>query len=395
MTYAGERVILDADSHLMELADFLDDVLDPSERDRFHRGMGFLGPRLEEGAVRARQRRSDPDAAAEAEQRVLLDKGWTAMGSFDPAERSRVLDLLGFEAQLVFPTYSGMFLLPLDNIFPENAAVTGNVDLLSTWCRALNTAMANFCAHDKRLRPVGFVSLTDPARAAEVAEDAIAAGCAALWIPSTPAGALAPTHPSVDCFWEVLERTNTPFVLHVGGSGEFPNRAYHNNELPLGEQVGDGEKLRAKDLVALSQSPAMFLGALILDGLFDRFPRLRGGCIEQGAGWVVSWINQLDYAQRTFQQSEEPLRRLQATPSEYVRRHLKFTPHPGERVGWMMEQAGSELFMFSSDYPHPEGGHDPIAKFESELAGLTLADRERFYAGNMAELLAGSSAAAV
>ena len=29
MSYAGERVILDADSHVMELADFLDHHIDP------------------------------------------------------------------------------------------------------------------------------------------------------------------------------------------------------------------------------------------------------------------------------------------------------------------------------------------------------------------------------
>lgn len=32
MTYAGERVILDADSHVMELADFLDGHIDPGPR---------------------------------------------------------------------------------------------------------------------------------------------------------------------------------------------------------------------------------------------------------------------------------------------------------------------------------------------------------------------------
>jgi predicted TIM-barrel fold metal-dependent hydrolase len=250
--------------------------------------------------------------------------------------------------------------------------------------------MARFCADDGRLLPVGFASLTDPARAADVAEQAIADGCAAIWIPSTPAGALAPTHPEVDVFWDVLERTNTPFVLHVGGSGVFPDPAFHNNDLPLGEQLGGGEKMRAKDFVAIHHSPAIFLSAVILDGLFDRFPALRGGCIEQGAGWVVSWMDQVDYAQDAFQKAEAPLRRLQAKPSEYVRGHLKFTPHPGERVGWMIEQAGPELFMFSTDYPHPEGGQDPIAKFEAELADVPGEDRERFYAGNMAELIGRS-----
>ena len=46
--------------------------------------------------------------------------------------------------------------------------------------------------------------------------------------------------------------------------------------------------------------------------------------------------------------------------------------------------------MFSSDYPHPEGGRDPLAKFEEALVGTSVADQDRFYAGNMAELLTGS-----
>ena len=49
MSYAGGRVILDADSHVMELADFLDDFIDPLERDRLRRrGMDALSPVLEE-----------------------------------------------------------------------------------------------------------------------------------------------------------------------------------------------------------------------------------------------------------------------------------------------------------------------------------------------------------
>ncbi|MEN3272477.1 MAG: uncharacterized protein V7636_1238, partial [Actinomycetota bacterium] len=244
-------------------------------------------------------------------------------------------------------------------------------------------------AADARLLPVGYVSLVDATRAADVAEDAIAAGCAAVMVPSTAAGELAPTHPDLDAFWAVLERTNTPFVLHVGGGGRLLDRAFHNNAMPVSDHLGGGENIRSKDYLAIYHSPALFLGALILDGLFDRFPGLRGGCIEQGAGWVVSWMHHLDYAQRAFRRTEEPLQRLQDTPSAYVRRHLKFTPFPGEPVGWMTEQAGAELFMFSTDYPHPEGGRDPLAKFEETLTGMSADDRARFYAGNMAELLHG------
>ena len=390
MTYAGGRAILDADSHVMELGDFLDDFIDPAQRDRLRKkGMKALEPVLGEAVKRAQARRDNAATAAEAEDRLMVDKGWMAMGGFDPAERSRVLDLLGFDGQLVFATFAtAMFSLPRSlHRYHDQGELAADLDCLYAGCAAQNRAMAAFCSGDQRLLPVAYVSLVDPIRAASVAEDAISGGCAAVMIPSTAAGDRAPTHPDLDPFWEVLTKHDTPFVLHVGGGGRLLDRAFHNNNMPVTDHLGGGENIRSKDYLAIYHSPALFLGALILDGLFDRFPTLRGGCIEQGAGWVVSWMHHLDYAQRAFRRTEEPLQRLQATPSEYVRRHLKFTPFPGEPVGWMMEQAGPELFMFSTDYPHPEGGRDPLAKFEDTLDGVDEDARARFFAGNMGELL--------
>jgi predicted TIM-barrel fold metal-dependent hydrolase len=390
MTYAGDRVILDADSHVMELADFLDDFLEPDTRDRLRRrGLDALRPVLDQAVARAERRRSDPAVAATAEERLLQDKGWMAMGGFDPVERSRVLDLFGFDGQLVFATFAtAMFNLTRSPArYDDKGKLASDLDRLYAGCRAQNKAMANFCAGDPRLLPVAYVSLVDPVRAASSADEAIESGCSAVMVPSTAAGGLAPTHPDLDVFWDVLQRTNTPFVLHVGGGGRLLDPAFHNNAMPVTDHLGGGENIRSKDYLAINHSPALFLGTLILDGLFDRFPDLRGGCIEQGAGWVVSWMHHLDYAQRAFRRTEEPLQRLEAQPSEYVRRHLKFTPFPGEPVGWMIEQAGGELFMFSTDYPHPEGGRDPLAKFEAQLDDVSDDDEARFFAGNMAELL--------
>ena len=56
----------------------------------------------------------------------------------------------------------------------------------------------------------------------------------------------------------------------------------------------------------------------------------------------------------------------------------------------MIEQAGAELFMFSTDFPHPEGGRDPKAKFEDAMAEVDAAALDRFYYDNMAELLGPS-----
>lgn len=390
MTYAGDRVILDADSHVMELTDFLNDFIDPDYASRLRRrGLDAFAPRLDAAVAKVAARRSDPSVAARAEERLMHDKGWVAMGGFDPQERSRVLDLLGFNAQLVFATFAtDMFSLPHGvRHYVDPVELRRDVDLLYAGASAQNRAMASFCATDLRLLPVGYVPLVDAERAIACASEAIGAGCAAIMVPSTAAGEMAPSHPDLAGFWSLLEETDTPFVLHVGGGGRLLDRAFHNNDMPVTDHLGGGENVRSKDYLAIHHSPEVFLGVLILDGLFDRHPRLRGGCIEQGAGWVVSWLHHLDYAQRAFRRTEEPLRRLEGKPSEYVRRHLKFTPFPGEPVGWMMEQAGSELFMFSTDFPHPEGGRDPLAKFEETLERTGKSERERFYAGNMAELM--------
>jgi uncharacterized protein len=376
MTYAGTREILDADSHVMELDGFLDPFLEPELRDRLRRqSVEALRPVLDDATQRADARRTDPRKAAEAEERLFRDKGWHALGAFDPLERSRVLDLFDFRGQLVFATFA-------------TALFSGrDLDRLYAGSRAQNLAMADFCSGDQRLFPVAFVPLVDPARATATARTAIDAGCRAVMVPSTAAGERAPTHPDLDPFWDLLSEADVPFVLHVGGGGRLLDPAFHNNDMPVTDHLGGGENVRSKDYLAIHHSPELFLGVLILDGLFDRFPRLRGGCIEQGAGWVVSWMHQLDLGQRSFKRTEPPLQHLELKPSEYVRRHLKFTPYPGEPVGWMIEQAGPDLFMFSTDYPHPEGGRDPLAKFEETMTGTTDRARERFFFGNMAELL--------
>lgn len=376
MSYAGDRPTLDADSHLMELPGFLDPFIEEPMRERLRgRGMERLAPVLDAATAAAARRATDAQARAAAEERLLLDKGWSAMGAFDPAERGRVLDLLGVDAQLVFATFATAMFIGRDQ------------DLLYAGSAAHNRAVAAFCEGDPRLLPVAFVPLVDTARAVALVTEAIDLGCAAVHVPSTAAGDRSPTHPDLDPFWAVLDERRVPFVLHVGGGGRLLDRAFHDNGRPVTDHLGGGENIRSKDFLAIATSPALFLGTLILDGLFDQFPHLRGGVIEEGASWVVSWLRQLDFAQRAFRRTEAPLDALSRKPAEYVHEHLRFTPFPGEPVGWMIEQAGADLFMFSTDYPHPEGGRDPLAKFEAAMPDVSDDDRHRFYYQNMADLL--------
>ncbi len=45
------------------------------------------------------------------------------------------------------------------------------------------------------------------------------------------------------------------------------------------------------------------------------------------------------------------------------------------------------MFLFSSDYPHPEGGRDPLKRFEASMAKSSEAAKHNFYAANFAAMM--------
>jgi predicted TIM-barrel fold metal-dependent hydrolase len=53
----------------------------------------------------------------------------------------------------------------------------------------------------------------------------------------------------------------------------------------------------------------------------------------------------------------------------------------------MIKDAGAELFMFSSDYPHPEGTTDPFRLFEQTMEGLDEAAKDKFYRTNFETMM--------
>jgi len=376
MPYAHGRTYYDADSHLMEFSEWLPQYADPAIRGRIRPlYLGGAGGGAAQLIERARMRGSDTEATRKLEDNLMGAKGWLALGAFNPAERSRALDLLGVERQLVFPTFAITQFQGTD------------AELLWGGTRALNRAMGDFCARDQRLIAVGWVPWDDPERTLLEAREAAKAGCGAIQVNSMPAGNRSPTHPAYHPFWAFLQDHNIPFMLHVGGGGRPLRRAFDNNgKPPTTDWLGGGENIRSKDYMTLHQIPEQFLTAMVLDGIFEQFPNLRGGVIEQGALWLPALLTRLDLCQAIFKKTE-PALHLPLKASDYLRRQVKVTPYPTEPVGWIIENAGAETVLFSTDYPHPEGGRDPIARFEATLHSIGEEAKENFYHRNFAVMM--------
>jgi uncharacterized protein len=56
-------------------------------------------------------------------------------------------------------------------------------------------------------------------------------------------------------------------------------------------------------------------------------------------------------------------------------------------VGWIISNAGDEVCLFSSDYPHVEGGRHPLRRFEASLEGASEGVKQRFYCDNFVDLM--------
>jgi uncharacterized protein len=379
MTYAGERVVFDADSHLMEMPDFLSAHADAASRallpplDRLDDGQ------FNPGALAGRGGHA-PETVAELLKlgdRLTHGPKWhAALGAFSGEERGQALNLLGFRAQVVFSSFCARPIFGAPSLEAAYAAA-----------QAHNRAMAAFCEGDARLIGVAIVPLDDPARALAEIDRATALGLGAVWIAADPPGGRSPGHPAHDPIWATLAERGLPFILHVGSAPLSIDPPWMNDGFP--DRVtarGGAEVIGSKDLTVIHHAAQRFISALVLDGVLERFPALRGGVIEIGAGWAPDMIRRLDHAAAIWARSEPHLAQMQRRPSQQIRDQLRFTPYPFEDVAQIASESFPELYLFSSDYPHAEGGRDPLGRFERSTAPLDEAARSRFFAQNFLDL---------
>jgi predicted TIM-barrel fold metal-dependent hydrolase len=306
-------------------------------------------------------------------------KGYEAIGAFDTDERSLALDQLGFERQLVFASFS------TNVVFDPRLGH----EVAAGAARAHNRAMAEFCGDEERLIGVGAIPLDDVDAAVAEIDHLVALGLGAVWVPHRAPGGRSPGHDDLDPFWAKLAEAGIPVVLHVGGHPLQLDPAFMNTGRPVpGDWLGGGENVRGKDMIGLHHAAELFVGAMVLDGVLERHRSLRLGVVELGAGWVPAMLRRLDQIADIWKRSEPDLAALTRPPSQQLTEQAGFTPYPFEDVGAMIRDSNPDLYLFSSDYPHIEGGRDPLGRFTSSLRGMGAEVDEKFYAGNMRRLIA-------
>lgn len=169
--------------------------------------------------------------------------------------------------------------------------------------------------------------------------------------------------------YEAAERYNLPIGFHVFGTSGHPVSGAGWPSYYIEEGAGH------------STSCQTVVTSLVIEGVFERFPKLKVVMIEGGFAWAPALAFRLD---KLFERMRGEVQHLKRRPSEYIRDHVYFTTQPMEEpddrrhVLDVMNWIGWDKLLFASDYPHWDFD-DPFRAFP---AGVTPEQHRRICAEN-------------
>ena len=279
--------------------------------------------------------------------RDLQDDGRSR--NWDSARRMKDLEDDGQVGEVVFPNTVPPFFPTAQHIAPQPTAA--DYELRRAGIRAHNRWLSDWCAEEPDRRAgIGQVFLNNVDDAVEDATWIAAHGLrGGVLIPGAP-----PDRPDIeplysnyyDPLWRTCEDLGLVVNHHSGGGA--PNYGKH----------------AASMLMWMAETPfysRRAVTALVLSGVFERFPTLKFVLTEIGASWLPPLIEQWDQFHAQMQHGRigemgMPVEaRLKEKPSFYVDRNVWLGmsfPSPSEAETW--KKIGAHKLMWGSDYPHNE-----------------------------------------
>ena len=242
----------------------------------------------------------------------------------------RAMDSLGIDYMVVFPT--PMLMLGM-HPQPEMEVWLG---------RAYNRWLVErVLSADDRIKTLVYLPFNTPIEAERtVKEFSDKKGVIGFCVTSTR---YKPVHHNDYMrLYAMIEESGKPLAFHAGYHWQDPSLATINRFVGM-------------HALGFVWCNLVHMTNWILNGIPERFPKLKSVWVESGLAWVPFLMQRLD-DQVLMRQSEAPL--LKRLPSEYMREHCWYTNQPMEtthpralEVTMEMIKAETQL-LFSSDWPH-------------------------------------------
>jgi predicted TIM-barrel fold metal-dependent hydrolase len=373
--------VIDADSHLYEQRSVW---LDHTEAATQHLALRIVDDDLGYSWLTFGERRIEVlgvhgpgDNAQSGEFRARLRAGLPPEHRYDdmprsywdPEARAGVLDDAGIDEAILLPNCGIMWERALED---DLEATTVNMRAWNRWAAEIAGSAGG------RMHPVGHVTLRDLDWLEVELATLSAAGVRAAMLAPTLVDGLRPSHPSHDRAWSAFEDHGIAPVFHIA-----------QYRMPFDDAWNEGDPDWSNPVLSsvfMWTAPAMMLADLAVRGVFAGHPRLRVGVIELMSAWVPQFLLMLDGGFKFHAAfNGTPLTEMALRPSDYIRQQVRVASFPFERPNRLTDAAG-DMFMFGSDFPHPEGLAHPVEDFIARTE-CGPDDAPGFYAGNAAWLL--------
>jgi len=292
----------------------------------------------------------------------------------NPKDRLDVLNELGLERALMFPTLANLLEYTLE----------GDPDLTHIAVHSVNQWLHDTWTYDyqNRIFAVPVITLPIVEEAIKELELVLSRGAKAILIRPGPVTGLRGSRsfglPEFDPFWARVQEANIPVCMHAS----FPPLTHYYELWEPGRSDSAFKPTPLKNLLTQHREIEDAIAALIAQNTLSRFPRLKIFSVENGAEWVGHLQHQLQMVYNKMPQdfAEHPL--------EVFRRNVFVNPFWEDNINELIGQVGADHILFGSDYPHPEGLAEPLDYFEFlDQEKVATADQKLIMSDNANQLL--------
>lgn len=295
----------------------------------------------------------------------------------DRDARLKTMDDHGLQKLWLFPTLGMIYEEPLKH---DPEAVTllfraFNQWLLEDW---------GF-AYQDRIFAGPYISLADKDWAVKELQWALDNDARTVVLRPAPVytkdGVLPPADPYFDEFWGLAAESGITVVVHAGDTG-YSLQGYAP-EKGFSAAFGNSAAAYRPNLgilhIGIERAIYDWLGSIMVDRIFERFPNLRIASVENGSGFLADLHKKLRSA------SAKAPGLFKTDPVELFRRNVWINPFWEDDVRETVDVMGADRVIFGSDWPHIEGMERPL-DYVAELKVFSDEDKRRILLDNVTEL---------
>lgn len=180
-------------------------------------------------------------------------------------------------------------------------------------------------------------------------------------------------HPSFYPYYEAAQEFDVPLFCHPNSNGELTDRFDNFFKTHVLGRV-------------MNCTPALI--ALVLGGVFEKFPRLKVVFFECSAEWPLYWMRRMDDDYEWAKDFSHLSGELKMPPSEYVRRNCYVTCEADEDdLARPIAEIGEDHILKATDYPHFDSEFPHTVSGIREKKDISAKQKDKILGENAAALL--------